>query len=185
MLRSANCLGREMLEDIVGDVVTDEWVLNHGIAIPRATGVHKSSSAWVRVEHGRIVAAGKNDERVLAWLVEQRILNEADVDYAIAYVTCRDAHRAYRKQRGYKSFLDISVAGDSLSCEQAARVFSLLCRGLDRNLRQIVEYACDTVRTPDTPLNYRPQYRKAFTALAREFNAAVSWVRENPNDPKS
>lgn len=172
------------MDQSTGDIVTEQWLKSHGIVIRRAEGVHQSASAWVKVNSsGVITAAGATDQRVVAWLVDQQVLSSADIDYAIAFVTCRDAHRAYRKQRGYKSCIDLAAAGGSLSCEQAARVFSILTRTLDRKLREIVEYACDTVRTPETTANYRPPYRRAFSTLAHEFDAAVRWVRDNPNDP--
>jgi hypothetical protein len=169
------------MEETGSDVVTEQWLRSHGIVIRRAEGVHQSPSAWVKVNSsGVITAAGVADQRIVAWLVEQGILSSADIDYAIAYVTCRDAHRAYRKERGYKSCIDITAAGGSLSCEQAAEVFSLLCKELGRKNRDIVEYACDTARSPHHKPNYVPPYRIAFTALARSFDAAVKKLRENP-----
>jgi hypothetical protein len=168
-------------QEIVGDIVTEQWLRSHRVAIPRAAGVFKSPTAWVRVDQaGTIVAAGETDQRIVAYLVERKVLNSADIDYAIAYVTCRDAHRAFRKQRGYKSHLDISMlaGGDNLSCEQAAEVFSLVTREIGRKFCDIVEYACDTIRTADTPTNYRPPYREAFSALARAFGRAVKEVRK-------
>jgi hypothetical protein len=171
-----------MQGDLIGDIVTPEWLERHAIAIPRASGVFQSPTGWVRVDsHGTIVAAGESDERVIAWLVARGILDNADIDYAIAYVTCRDAHRSYRKERGYKSCLHIDVLGSSssLSCEQTAEVYSLMCRELGQKYCRIIEYAWDTVRTPETPPNYEPPYRKAFSALAHAFRAAVKQVMED------
>lgn len=163
------------------DVVTEQWVDRHGIRIPRAAGVFQSDTAWVKIDSaGRIIAAGERDQTVLAWLVEIQTLSSHDVDYGIAYVTCRSAERAYRRQMGYKSSLDLSflAGGSGLSCVQAAQVFCLIRNALGRENVAIVEYACDTVRGPDTPVNYRPNYRRAFSALASAFDKAVRDVRD-------
>lgn len=170
-----------MTELIENDVVTPEWLLRHGVVIPRASGVFQSDTAWIKVDgRGVIVAAGERDQTVLAWLVDQGTLSSADVDYGIAYVTCRSAERAYRRQMGYKSTLDLShlAGGTGLSCEQAAKVFSLTCQAMGKENRAIVEYACDTIRTHDLP-NYRPEWRRAFTSLARAFDQAIQDVKEN------
>lgn len=167
--------------DIEDDVVTEQWVSRHGIRIPRASGVFQSETAWVKISStGKIIAAGERDQTVLAWLVESKTLNSADVDYGIAYVTCRSAERAYRRQMGYKSSLDLSVlaGGDGLSCEDAAKVFCLVRNSIGRENVAIVEYACDTVRGPDTAVNHRPNYRRAFSELARAFDRAVKDVRD-------
>lgn len=175
--------------DIEDDVVTGQWVERHGIRIPRASGVFQSETAWVKLNStGKIIAAGERDQTVLAWLVECQTLDSADVDYGIAYVTCRSAERAYRRQMGYKSSLDLSVlaGGDGLSCEQAAMVFCLARNAIGRENLAIVEYACDTVRSPDTPVNHKPNYRRAFSELARAFDRAVKDVREGnvSNEPQ-
>ena len=163
------------------DVVNDQWILSHGINIPRAAGVFQSETAWVKIDNrGAIVAAGERDQTILAWLVEQETLNSADVDYGIAYVTCRSAERAYRRQMGYKSSLDLSIlaSGGGLSCQQAAMVFCLMRTAMGRENCDIVEYACDTIRMPDLPANHKPNYRRAFTALAKAFDKAAKDVRE-------
>lgn len=168
--------------DIEQDVVTEQWLAQHGIRIPRAAGVFQSESAWVKVSSaGKIIAAGERDQTVLAWLVENETLSSADVDYGIAYVTCRSAERAYRRQMGYKSSLDLSVlaGGSGLSCEQAAKVFCLTRNAIGRENVAIIEYACDTIRSPDMPANHKPNYRRAFSALARAFDQAVKDVRED------
>ncbi|MCE9565831.1 MAG: hypothetical protein K8U57_27720 [Planctomycetes bacterium] len=170
-----------MRDDQGGDVVNDEWVLRHGIRIPRAAGVFQSGTGWVKVNgSGEIVAAGERDQTVLAWLVDRQILGYADVDYGIAYVTCRSADRAYRRQMGFKSSLDLSAlsGGSGLSCEQAAQVFSLMRVEIGRENVEIVEYACDTIRSPETPANHKPNYRRAFTALAKAFDRAVKEVKD-------
>lgn len=167
--------------DIEQDVVTRQWLERHGIRIPRASGVFQSDSAWVKVNSaGIIVAAGERDQTVLAWLVESETLNSGDVDYGIAYVTCRSAERAYRRQMGYKSSLDLSVlsGGNGLSCEDAAKVFCLVRNAIGRENVAIIEYACDTVRSPDMPANHKPNYRRAFTSLAKAFDRAVKDVRD-------
>jgi hypothetical protein len=161
------------------DIVTEEWIRSHQITIPRAAGVFQSPTAWVKINgHGTIIAAGERDQTVLAWLVERNTLCDTDADYAVAYFTCRSAERAYRRQMGYKSSLDLTTlsGGGSLSCEQAAMVFSLICRALGKE-RQVIEYACDTIRVAGLP-NYQPDYRKAFNALAKAFDQAVRDVRE-------
>lgn len=166
------------MQDNSGDIVTDQWLSSHRINIPRATGIHQSTSAWVRVDNkGTIVAAGVADQRVIAWLVHKQILNSSDVDYAIAYVTCRDAHRRCRKERGYKSALDLQLAGSSVSCEQGAEIFSLMRRQLGAKYTEIIEYAWDTHFRPNTPENYRPPYRKAFNALPKAFHDAVKAIQ--------
>jgi hypothetical protein len=170
-----------MQDDQVSDVVTEQWISRHGITIPRAAGVFQSPTGWVKIDgRGTIIAAGERDQTVLAWLVERNTLSYADVDYGIAYVTCRSADRAYRRQMGYKSSLDLSVlsGGGGLSCEQAAQVFSLVRASLGREDCGVIEYACDTVRIPDAPTNYKPNYRRAFTALAKAFDKAAKDVRE-------
>ncbi len=167
--------------DIDHDVVTEQWLSQHGIRIPRASGVFQSESGWVKVgPGGKIVAAGERDQTILAWLVENETLSSADVDYGIAYVTCRSAERAYRRQMGFKSSLDLSMlaGGGGLSCEQAAMVFCLMRNELGREECGIIEYACDTIRSHETPSNHKPNYRRAFSALARAFDKAVKDVRE-------
>ena len=168
-------------EDIAGDVVTDQWIARHGIRIPRAAGVFESGTAWVKINgSGVVVAAGERDQTVLAWLVSQKRLANSDIDYGIAYVTCRSAERAYRRQMGFKSSLDLSAlsGGGGLSCEQAAQVFCLMRREIGPKLCAIVEYACDTVRAPGSPSGYNPPYRSAFAALAKAFDKAVQDVRD-------
>jgi hypothetical protein len=167
-----------MQGELTGDIVTEQWLQRHGITIPRASGVFSSAKGWVQVEHGTIIAAAETDERVIAWLVSRGVLDNADIDYAIAYATCRDAHRSYRKERGVKSCLDVKILGssNSLSCEQTAEVFSIMCRELGQKYCRIIEYAWDTVRTPETSAN-KP-YRKAFSALAHSFRAAVKQVMD-------
>lgn len=162
-------------DEIQGDIVTAEWLTRHRVAIPRAAGVFDSPTAWVRVAPGgTIIAAGEKDQTVLAWLVDHGILEWADLDYGVSYVTCRAAQRSLRKATGYKSCLHLPTlsGGDGLTCEQAADVFSLITRELGRKNCEIIEYACDTTRTPDTPFNYRPPFREAFSALARAFGKA-------------
>lgn len=107
-------------------------------------------------------------------------LSSADVDYGIAYVTCRNADLAYRKQKGFKSSLDLTIlaSGTGLSCEEAAEVFSLMRQDIGKDNCRIIEYACDTIRTLDTPANHRPPYRQAFSALAKAFDKAVKTVRD-------
>ena len=170
-----------MRDDQDGDVVTEEWIQRHGIQIPRAAGVFQSGTGWVKVNgSGEIVAAGERDQTVLAWLVENQTLGYADVDYGIAYVTCRSADRAYRRQMGFKSSLDLSAlsGGSGLSCEQAAQVFCLMRTEIGRENVEIVEYACDTIRTAETPANHKPNYRRAFSALAKAFDRAVKDVKD-------
>jgi hypothetical protein len=174
-------------EDIKGDVVTDQWITRHGIAIPRAAGVHQSDTAWVKVNgSGTVVAAGERDQTILAWLVETGRLMNTDIDYGIAYVTCRSAERAYRRQMGFKSSLDLSMlaGGGGLSCEQAAKVFCVMRRALGHELCKVIEYACDTMRTADGPRKH--DYRKAFSSLAREFDDSVKAVRDGmvPDEPQ-
>lgn len=164
------------------DLVTEQWLERHRIRIPRATGVFESGTAWIKVDaRGTIVAAAEKDQTVLAWLVERKILGLVDADYGIAYVTCRSADRAYRRQMGFKSSLDLSVlgGGSGLSCEQAAEVFGLMRQELGPKNCKIVEYACDTTRTSETPENHKPPYRAAFTALGKAFDRAVKDVRED------
>jgi hypothetical protein len=116
----------------------------------------------------------------LAWLVEQGFLGNADIDYGITYMTCRDAHPAYPKQRGCKSFLDISTLtdGSAVSCEESAELFSLMTASIGQKFCKIIEYPIDTVRGPDAAPNYRPPYRLAFTALAKAFEQAVKELQE-------
>jgi hypothetical protein len=169
------------MQDMEGDVVTEEWITRHAIRIPRASGVFQSPTGWVKTDgSGTIVAAGERDQTILAWLVEREVLSYADVDYAIAYVTCRSAERAYRKQMGFKSSLDLSLlaGGSGLSCEQAAKVFCVIRTKLGHKLVKDIEYACDTIRTHETPDNHKPPYRKAFSALARAFDQAVKDVKD-------
>jgi hypothetical protein len=175
-----------MDQEQASDVVNNQWLTRHGIRIPRASGVFQSKSAWVKTNTtGDIVAAGEKDQTVLAWLVEKQILNSGDVDYGIAYVTCRSAERAYRKERGYKSSLDLPFlsGGTGLSCEQAAQVFCLMRRYIGQRNCSIIEYCCDHIRTSDDVKNQ--PYRKAFTALAKAFDTAIKEVREGrvPDDP--
>ena len=173
-----------MTEQTEGDVVTQQWLDRHRIAIPRAAGVFQSATAWVKIVSGSVVAAGEKDQTVLAWLVDNGTLGSQDVDYGIAYVTCRSAERAYRRQKGFKSSLDLAAlsGGGGLSCEQAAQVFCLMRAELGRENLAVIEYACDTCRGPDGKSNYRPAYRKAFTALARAFDNAARRVREGDVD---
>jgi hypothetical protein len=171
------------------DIVTEQWLAHHRIRIPRASGVFQSPTAWIKVNgSGVIIAAGEKDQTVLAWLVETEVLSSVDVDYSIDYVTCRSAERAYRKQRGFKSTLDFSLlsAAGGLSCEQAAKVFCLVRRSLGHKFSSIVEYACDTHRSADTPSNYNPPYRQAFSALGRSVESAINDVKEGrvSDDPQ-
>jgi hypothetical protein len=167
--------------DIEGDIVNESWLTRHCIRIPRASGTFQSETGWVKINSaGRIIEAGERDQTILAWLVEVQQLNSHDVDYGIAYVTCRSAERAYRRQMGYKSSLDLTVlaGGSGLSCEQAAQVFCLTRAAIGRENAAIIEYACDTTRSPSTPPNHRPNYRRAFSDLAKAFDQAVRDVRE-------
>lgn len=173
-----------MTEQDGQDAVTEQWLDQHQIKIPRAPGLHESPSAWVKVNgRGVIVAAAKKDQTVLGWLITKGHLSRIDEEYAIAYMTTRSAFRGTLDVVPSSLYDRIIAQGGAVSGEENAAIFQQVCRDIGRDCRKTIEYACDTPFRPNRADDDKDEgnarlkhfkYRPAFIALMKSFDAALA-----------
>lgn len=175
-------------QDAATDAVTQQWLTQHQIRIPRVPGVHESSSAWVKVnQRGTIVAAGKKDRTVLSWLIARAVLGRIDEEYGIAFLTTRSAFRGSLDAVPSSLYDRIIAQGGVVSGADNAALYQQVCRDIGRDYRRAIEYACDTPFISDRPNDEKDEgnaklrhfnYRPAFSALIKSFDEAIRQLSE-------
>lgn len=73
------------------DTVPPGWPERHGVAIPRADGIHESPEAWVRVKGGTIVGAGLKNQSILLLMVSLGLLDQGAEHHGNLYKDWRAA----------------------------------------------------------------------------------------------
>lgn len=126
-------------------VVSLEWVKQHRIQIPLASGVFESETAWVKVNaRGQIVQASQKDNSILSFLLNGGWIESCHVDCALSFMELR---HAYTNRMGYKSnsiYLARLGCAGVIGREEVEDAYEDICKAMGRSRdTRVVIYACE------------------------------------------